>query len=313
MIKGRRAGRCLVNMIMMTVLAVCSVWFGMLSRQEVYAEDVPNYRINISPTHIDLDLVPGKVVSAKFKIQNTGTNDFDYEINVAPYSVEGDEYKQDISRETAYTDLVNWVSVDKKTGRLKADEETDIVVTVKVPDDVPAGGQYAAVLAKMIEDKDGESTGVTMVKQVGTILYATVEGQTRKEGKVLENKVPSFMFAPPVRATSVVENTGNVHARAQYILQVFPLFGDEEVYTNEEHPESQAILPETRRLNTMTWEGAPQLGIFRVKQTVKFLDEENVVEKVVFICPLWFLFIVLAIVFLAIFWIVSRVRGRGKE
>ncbi len=313
MIRNRRAGRCLVGVVMMAVLAVCGVWFGMLDSQEVYAEDVPSYRINISPTHINLDLTPGKTVSTKFKIHNTGTNDFDYEINVAPYSVEGDDYRQNISRETSYTDLANWVTVDKKTGRLKVDEETDIVVTVKVPADVPAGGQYAAVLAKMIEDKGDESTGVTMEKQVGTILYATVDGTTRKEGKILENKVPSFMFAPPVQATSVVENTGNVHAEANYILQVFPLFGGEEIYTNEEHPETRVILPETRRLNTVSWDGAPQLGIFRVKQTVKFFDQTSVTEKIVFICPLWFLFIVLAIIFLAIFWIVSRVRGRGKE
>ena len=98
-----------------------------------------------------------------------------------------------------------------------------------------------------------------------------------------------------------------------YTLQVYPLFGNEEVYTNEENPEKRTILPETRRLNTMSWDGAPQLGIFRVKQTVKFLDDTKVTEKLVFICPLWFLFVVLAIIFLAIFWIVSRVRGRGKE
>lgn len=131
-------------------------------------------------------------------------------------------------------------------------------------------------------------------------------------GSIVDAKVPSFMFTPPIRTTSVVENTGNVHADATYIMQVYPLFGDEEVYSNEEHPEVRTILPDTRRLNTLTWDGAPQLGIFRVKQTVKFLDDVKELEKLVFICPIWFLLIVLVLIFLAVFWIVSRTRGRKE-
>lgn len=175
---------------------------------------------------------------------------------------------------------------------------------------MPLGGQYAAILVKMKENSDGDGNIVMAEKQLGLIVYSSVAGQTRKEGSVVENKVPSFMFAPPISVTSVVENTGNVHADATYILQVYPFFGGEEVYTNEENPEKRTILPETRRLNTITWEGAPQLGLFKVKQTVKFLDQTSVTEKVLFICPIWFLLIVLAIIFLVIFWIVTRVRGR---
>lgn len=278
------------------------------------AAEIPDYQIQISPVKIELDLKPGKTSEAKFKVQNTGNKTFDYRMGVRPFSVSGDDYKQDINSETKYNDIVKWISFSEPEGTIEADHEVEMTITVKVPKDVPAGGQYAMVTAGMIEPaSESAGSGITAEKQVGMLVYSkNVEGETRQAGKIVENKVPSFMFAPPIQATSVVENTGNVHADATYVMQVYPLFSDEEVYSNEESPETRTILPETRRLNTMSWDGAPQLGIFKVKQTVKFLGEESVTEKMVFICPLWFLFIILAIIFLAIFWIVSRTRSRKE-
>ena len=67
-------------------------------------------------------------------------------------------------------------------------------------------------------------------------------------------------------------------------------------------------------MNTISWDGAPHLGIFKVKQTVKFLGETKTTEKLVFICPIWLLFIILAIIFLIIFLIVNRaIKGGRKE
>lgn len=281
---------------------------------DVSAAEIPDYQIQISPVKIELDLKPGETTEAKFKVQNTGNKTFDYKMGVRPFSVSGDDYKQDISTETKYNDIVKWISFSEPEGTIESDHEVEMTLTVKVPKDVPAGGQYAMVMAGMIEPaSENTGSGITAEKQVGMLVYSkNVEGETRRTGEIVENKVPSFMFAPPIQATSVVENTGNVHMEATYVMQVYPLFGDEEVYSNEESPETRTILPETRRLNTMSWNGAPQLGIFKVRQTVKFLDKESVTEKLVFICPLWFLFIILAIIFLAIFWIVSRARGRKE-
>lgn len=295
-------------------LVFASMASGIVS-QAVYAdEEVPKQRLQISPTRLELDdLKPGETTTQKFKVQNTGSEKIGYTVTAAPYSVSGDEYAQNFDDSTDYTDIVNWITFSKDEGELEPSTQDEITVTVKVPQDVPAGGQYAAILVKMVEGDSGEGNIVMAEKQLGLIVYSNVEGQTRKEGSVVENKVPSFMFNPPISATSIVENTGNVHAEATYILQVYPFFGDEEVYTNEENPEKHVILPETRRLNTITWEGAPHLGFFKVKQTVKFLDQESVTEKVLFICPIWFLLIILVLIFLIIFWIVSRVRGGRKE
>lgn len=288
-----------------------------IATQVSAAEEAPKERIQLSPARLDVnDLRPGETDEVKFRVQNTGTEKFRYQVSVAPYSVTNDEYAQDFNKETNYTDIVKWITFSKTDGELESDKQEEITATIKVPKDVPAGGQYAAIMVRIVNDKtanDNEGAAISAIKQVGLIVYSNVAGTTRKEGSVVENKVPSFMFAPPISATSIVENKGNVHAEATYILQIYPFFGGEEIYTNEESPETRTILPETRRLNTLTWEGAPKLGIFKVKQTVKFLDQTSVTEKVLFICPIWFLLIVLAVIFLVIFWIITRVRGGGKE
>ena len=279
----------------------------------VMAEERPERRIQLSPSQMELDLQPGKTITKTFEVQNTGTKDLSYEVLVSPYSVTGEDYASDFTTETKYNDLAKWVTLSDKGGTIEPNTSKEITATIRVPEDVPAGGQYAVILARMV-DADGkeDSTAVSVVRQVGIIMYSNIDGDTRKDAKVAENKIDSFLFEPPISASSVVENNGNVHVEATYTLQVYSIFGGDEVYTNEENPEKRMILPETRRFNKIVWEGAPQLGLFKVKQTVKVLDDVSEIQKVVFICPIWFMFIVILIVFCVVFWIISRVRNRNK-
>lgn len=305
----KKVGR-LAGLFLLAAVAVLGV-----TAAPVFAEDPDraDVRIQLSPTALDLKLEPGKTSTATFKVQNIGNKSFKYELGVTPYSVTDENYTANFDDKTNYSDIVDWITFSQDGGTLESDTEDEITVTVKVPSDVPDGGQYAMVYAK-VQDGELDASGVLVERRVGLLVYsANVNGKTRKEGKVLENKISGFVFNPPVSATSLVENTGNVHLNATYVLQVSKFFGNEEVYSNEEHPVEETILPETTRLHTATWDKAPQLGIFKVKQTVTFNGETSVTDKVVFICPIWFLFIVLLIVFCLVFWLVSRIRNRNKN
>ena len=270
----------------------------------------PDYRLQISPVRLDLDLEPGTTSTGTFEVQNTGLKAYDFVLGVDPYSVTDENYSIDSETRTAYTDIVDWITFSQNEGHVEPNQNQEITVTVTVPDDVPAGGQYAMIYAEMVRDDELESTGVAVNHRVALLVFSEVEGNTRREGQVLETKIPTILFNPPITATSLVENTGNVHVTAYYTLQVFPLFGDEEVYTNEENPATLTILPETQRFNSISWDGAPQLGIFRVRETVTILDDTQTIEKIVFLCPIWFLFLILLIIFFVIFWLVSRARSR---
>lgn len=293
-------------------LLVAAMLSGTVAPALAAEDERPEYRLQISPASQDIgELKPGATYTGSLKVQNTGTKAFEFKVYATPYSVKDEDYSPDYTTETNYSTISNWITFSEESGTVESDHEKEITFTIKVPTDVAAGGQYAMIAVEMVNNEEvSGSTGVSAIRRVGMLLYANIEGQTRKTGSVVENKVPSFLFKPPVSVTSIVENIGNTHAKVKYVLQVYPLFGDEEVFTNEEDPVTVTLLPETRRFNTLSWEGAPQLGIFRVKQTISFWDEISTTEKIVFLCPIWFLFIILLLIFLIIFWIVSRIRSR---
>lgn len=294
---------------------VLALGSGFCGAKEVFgeAEGVPDYRLAISPSREDLGIIkPGEQYTGEFKVLNKGKFSFEYEVSFAPYAVTNEFYDPSFTQETVYTEIKNWIVVDKENGTLEPGEEDTISYVVSVPDGEHGGAQVAAIIITMKNNIESNG-GIEAVRQLGYIVYGNVDGQVTKTGRVLENKVPGFLFNPPIVASSLVENTGNVYTRATYKLQVFPLFSDEEVYTNEEQPENNIVFPETKRYNEIKWESAPQLGIFKVRSTVKIFDEESVTEKIVFLCPIWFLFVVLLLIFCIIFWIASRAMRRKKE
>ena len=142
-------------------------------------------------------------------------------------------------------------------------------------------------------------------------ILAEVAGQTRDEGVIIENNIPSFILTNTLTASSRVRNDGNVHTNASYVLQVWPLFSDEEYCTNEEEPKTSLIMPETERYHAETCD-LPSIGIFRAKQTIKIFDEVSEREKLVIVCPLWLLFIIIFVIVFAIMWLIAKARARNK-
>ncbi len=279
------------------------------------AESSTDFKLAITPTQMSFGkMQPGESYSDVFKVRNTGNEAFDFKISFAPYSVEDENYTVNYEKKTRYNEIAEWITVDHDSGAVAPGQEVEVKYIIKIPENAHGGAQVGTIMVEMIDQTDeNDVSGVKTVRRLGYVVSGNVDGDITRTANILENKIPSFIFDPPIVATSVVENTGNVYTNASYTLQVFPLFGNEEVYTTEENPELKVIFPETKRYSEVAWEGAPALGIFRVKQTIKIFDEVSEVEKLVFLCPLWFIAIILLLIFLIIFWIVSRVRGRNRE
>ncbi len=298
---------------MFLLVCLAALVFVIPSDMVFAAGEKPDYKMAISPSIDDMEILePDTQRTGSFKIYNEGTKDFEYDVSFAPYSVASETYEPSFTTENKYTDIRNWIETDISGGQLEAGGEQVINYTVNVPENFHGGMQSAAILVTMRNNPDQQGN-ISAIRQIAYIVYGNVDGDVIETGKVLENNIPSFLFKPPIVATSLVENTGNVYTRASYKLQVFPLFSDEEVYTNEENPENNIVFPETKRYSEIKWEGAPQLGIFRVRSTVKIFDDESVTEKLVFLCPIWFLVVRFLIIFVAIFWVISRSIRRKRE
>lgn len=269
--------------------------------------------LQVSPTKQRISIEPGADYTSSFKVQNIGDTDFSYKAYATPFNVTNENYDSDYNTRGTYSQIADWItfSPETETGHLAPNSEAEVSFTVKVPKDAPAGGQYAAIMAET-SDGSSEANNIRTVNRVGMILYASIAGETKKEGNVIENKIPGFVLNPPLTVTSLVENTGNVEQTAEYTFKIWKLFDKETVYSNEDKKGSLDIMPGTKRFGTINWDGAPKVGIFWVEQTIEFAGKTSSNKKLVIICPLWLLFIILAVIFFLIFWLVSRIRAHKQ-
>lgn len=302
------------KLIMAALFAVLSVGAVVAAPLKAFgaSKNLPAF-LQVSPTKQRISLEPGTKYNSSFKVQNIGEGTFSYKAYATPFSVIDENYTSDYSTHGTYSKIAEWITFDPatETGTLEPNTEATVNFTVDVPKDAPAGGQYAAIMAET-SDGSSEANNIRTVNRVGMILYASVAGDTKRSGSVIENKIPGFILNPPMTVTSLVENTGNVEATAEYTFKVWKLFDKETIYNNEDKKGTLDIMPGTKRFGTITWDGAPKLGIFWVEQTINFLDQTSTNKKLVIICPLWLLFIILAVIFFLIFWLVSRIRARRR-
>ena len=304
------------------IAALAVLMGGCMGVLRAYA-DTNVQSMHVSPPYQRIVLIPGETYTDSLVVANANdsTRSLEYELAVGSFSQAKDENSKDdygtvdhISV-SSYNQIMDWITLEKTGGTVKPNEKDIVNYTIKVPENAPAGGQYATIIVKDVTGKNAGKDGNVVIDstfQFASIIYADVAGETKMEGAILDNSVPSFLLNGPLEATSMVRNNGNVHTDAEYTLQVSPVFGGEDICTNEEKPDESLILPETERYHTQTCE-LPSVGIFHAKQIVKIFGETSIVERTVVICPLWLLFLLLFIVIALVIWIFMKVRGNNKK
>ena len=273
----------------------------------------------VSPMWQKILLTPGESWSGSIRVQNpaTATQDLKYTVSVGSFSEKAgansvDDYGTvDVQSVSDYNQIMEWITLGKTSGELGVNESEEVSFTINVPTDAPGGGQYASIIIKDDSDKD-QSGGDVMIEsdtQIASVLYAEVAGDTREEGQILDNSVPTFSTTNHLEVSSMVENDGNVHGDATYTLQVWPMGSDEEICTNEEEPKNILIMPGTKKYYVQSCDVAP-VGIYRVKQTIKLFGETSAIERTVFVIPIWLIVIVIIAIAVIIYLIVRARKSR---
>ena len=284
----------------------------------VFAE---GYGVSMSPLNQTIILNPGEKYTGSFTITNPIDNlsEYKYRILIQPFFVD-ENYSIYYEETEGLNQIVNWTTTDITSGTLPVGASQQINFTINVPEDAPAGGQYEAITVASDDradesniEEDAVGASINQNIAMAQIIYAEIAGTTRRSGDVIDINLPNFVFDGNITAESTIKNTGNTHGTATYILQVFPLFSNEEIYTNEENPKKVPILPNRTFTNKSTWDQTPMFGIFNVKYTVEFEGVTTEVNKLVIKCPLWLLFVILFVTIALIIWIVIRIRTHKKS
>jgi hypothetical protein len=270
--------------------------------------------IQISPTMKRLDLEPGEKQTGEITIANSGKVNFSFKVYAAPYTVIGDEHEPNFNTETNFTQISRWISFEKTEYTIAPEKEQIIKYVINVPEDVPAGGQYAAIFAETINNDDiGESSigSIKTASRIGMIIYANIAGDTRASAEIIQFALPTFYSSfgmPDVTAIARVKNTGNTDFEATYRFKVEPLIGGV-VYDDEQ---VQVVLPDTERQAELKWAETPLLGIFKITFSVTAGDATREISTAVLVLPPWLIIIVLLLLTLLIVWLIIKVRRREQ-
>ena len=245
--------------------------------------------LSFSPMRQYKVLVPGTTddLTVTLAVPAAADGPAPYELEVRPFYVDDDNVTHFEAKED-YSQIVNWIKIpeDDVKGVLQPNEHKEINCTITVPANAPAGGQYAAIIIKTHDNTDSD---IQQNYQMAHPIFAEVAGETIRQGEIKSLEVPSILLGGKISGSATVKNLGNVHSNVKHTLKVFPLFGDEEYYTNEEEPQENVVMPGATRYSYVSWDDTPYFGIFRVEYTVEFEGVKNEMNKIVIACPLYLL------------------------
>jgi len=262
-------------------------------------------------------LEPGSNYTETFMAYNIGDQPISFKLSAEPFWVEDETYAPIYSEATNRTKISNWITFPNATEytlapRNQEGDRVEITVRVKVPSDAVGGGQYAAVMANIIPP-DADANSFQARSRIALPLYSTINGDVIYRGKIVNRSISGFSFAPIIRTSSTIENTGNADFEAKYHLLIKSFFGSKTAYDDTQE---KIILPETKRIFEHSWEDAPALGIFNVTQEITYVNEngEQVTDsykRVTILCPLWLILVILTIVVLAVIAITYQKKSRN--
>lgn len=248
-------------------------------------------KITMVPSSVSKTINAGSTADGSLEVINSGDLAFEYRVYPSPYGVTGESYTPDFSGKFPNSDAYKWVELSRTTGRLEPGASAKIAYKLNVPANAAPGGHYGVIFAET-KAAPVSGTGVARQKRVGHIMFLTVNGSIQKSGEVAGFSLPFWQKGAPLQSSVRVKNTGNVNLDTKVETIAKDIFGRTKfTYTGD-----AAVLRETTRLIDMNWEKAPNFGLFRVTQGVKYLGQENLHRGFVLIAPGWFLVLMVLII-----------------
>lgn len=275
-------------------------------------------QLTVSPATASVSLKPGASVDYTLVVTNDKPEALSISAYAAPYSIQNEDYDVDFEKETNRTQISRWIEFVNEDGSVTknykavvpGNSKSYVNYRVTIPEDIPAGGQYAAIFVQTGDDaKPLESSGLQAVSRVGVIIYGRSSGETDERADVTDINVPTFMVSGPVTASALITNTGNTDIEVEHSFTVTSIVGAELYHSEGKDP----ILPDAARRVKSEWENTQPMGVFRVYYHISTLGNDYEVSKLVIILPVYMVVIAIFVLTLLIIWIIILIRKRRER
>lgn len=306
------------------IIALTFGFSQLLLPTTAFAEgESPAISPSISPVSQRVILRAGETSEHVFTMANQGSQDFSFSAYAAPFSVSGENYEMSFAAENNRTQISRWISfkqedgtyAEKATYKVPKGEKKEIAYKVTVPQDVPAGGQYAAVFAEVsADDVEANAGGIKTVPRLSVIIFGRTDGETKLEAAISEYKVSGFVIPNKdpkatkghIRVSSLINNTGNTDLSAKNEFQVSTLFGKNLYQKEVDYP----VYPEQPRRITLEMVDTPSFGLFKVHYKITAEDKSIDRTTLVLVMPLWLIILSIILLTIIIAWTIIKLKQR---
>lgn len=217
--------------------------------------------IKISPVIIEEIVDPGQIIQRKIQVTNDSPNGRTFYMDVRDFVADGESGQARLIQPGSEPGpfLSSWITKDDKGIDFAAYETKEVVVEVKVPENIGPGGYYGAVLMgvqppKLKMESTERGAGMSIGQQTACLFLFQVKGDVIEDMAITEFTTGKSMYGTPAKVifNAKIQNRGNVHGKAIGTIEIKNMFGKPigEVRFNEK---GNNIMPKSTRKYEYDW------------------------------------------------------------
>lgn len=205
---------------------------------------------SVAPGIIEVNADRGKTIQTSINLINTA--DTAQTIYLSKQKFEANETSgapKFIPFEQDHSGLADWLKLPADRITVEARTKVDVPVTIAVPNDIPSGGYYGAVIFSEAPYDIVATNGASINAKTAVLLLLTVNGETNKKIALLDFTSPqagTLQTLPTGEFSYRLQNQGNVHVLPEGTLTIKDIFGRVISMANA-NPASGRVLPSFTR------------------------------------------------------------------
>jgi len=277
-----------------------------------HAPEVPvENRFVVGPAKIEETISAGSNKTIFVEVENRTGRAQKYTVSFEDF-VAGKNANETITllgNEQSNTSLKKFFQVSSNEITLFHGDRVRVPVTISIPvGEIPGGKFGSVVVTANTTEINGSQSGATVLGRIATLVFVTVPGEIKTEGKVVSFQIArqqKIFFGSEALFQIAFENTGSVHLNPYGGIRVKNMFGHI-VKTNAIDP--WFVIPGSVRTREVTIQTSGLFGWYRAELELNpgYGDTINQKEVSFVVISIWAIVLIGLIVLVSIVLIVGR-------
>lgn len=278
--------------------------------------------LSVTPPLFQLSISPGDFWQSTVKVINGNNYPLTVYAEVVNFESQGESGQgkfvpiMNANDEFKTSTLAEWIDIEKGPYTIPPEQSYQISFSIKLPDDAPPGGHFAALLVGTEPPKDSKNKLVVQTSQaVTSLFFVRVEGEVVEDARIREfSTAENFVQSPEVEFSLRFENRGNVHLLPRGDIVITNMWGQVRgIIPINKKTHFGNVLPNSIRDFRFTWKGdssITEIGRYKAIATLSY--GENGIKNIDSTTYFWVIPVkatvmtlgVIALFFLIITWII---------